>query len=578
MVGKGVSRLDFGMTGRGILGLGVVSLALACAGYSQSLRAEEDGCSKVTTDALGLPGLTLLGSRLQEAGEGLPRHCILTGKVNERVGVDGHAYAIQFEIRLPESWNGRFLHQVNGGNDGVVVPALGDKADGLVGGGVTPLARGFAVLSSDSGHSGADPANKPLRLASGAAFGLDPEARRDYGYAADMTLAPIAKAIITGFYGRKPDFSYIAGCSNGGRHTMVAADRMPEAYDGFLVGNPGFNLPRAAIQHAWDLQALSKADPDTRKSITRDDARLISSKIIAACDALDGVTDGLTSNLRACQTRFGFDSLRCTAGATEGCLPDTKVDALKTSFAGPKNSKGDALYSDWPVDGGIGTGNWRTWKVESPIPSWNNYPIIATMGAASLNYIFSTPPVAVDGSSDKLVNVLMDYDFDKDAPKIYARQAPFAESAMDFMAPPSVDDPRLPAFQSGSRKMLIYHGQSDPVFSINDTIRWYEKLNSNVAGGAHGFARLFAIPGATHCGGGIALEKFDALGALMEWVEAGKAPDQITASVNKANKEIPASWSPDRTRPLCPWPTYAKYVSGDVEAASSFTCAAPDPD
>src|SRR4051812_38967694 len=294
----------------GLAGLGLIGAATAA-------QAEEAGCSKVTAEALKVAGLTLTGSKLQEAADGLPRHCILAGKVNERTGIDGHSYAIQFEIRLPETWNGRFLHQVNGGNDGVVVPALGDKADGLVSGGATPLAKGFAVLSSDSGHSGNDPANKPRALAAGSAFGLDPQARRDYGYAADITLAPIAKAIISAHYGRKPDYSYIAGCSNGGRHTMVAADRMPDAYDGFLVGNPGFNLPRAAIQHAWDIQALSKADPDTRKSITRDDAKLISSKITAACDALDGVKDGLTSNLRACQKAFSFDSLRCTAGATE---------------------------------------------------------------------------------------------------------------------------------------------------------------------------------------------------------------------------------------------------------------------
>jgi hypothetical protein len=563
------------VTGKRKISVPLILLGLASMAVPQVARAE-DGCTKVSAEELHVPGLTLLGSKLQDTGEGLPRHCILSGKVNERVGVDGHAYAIQFELRLPETWNGRFLHQVNGGNDGVVVPALGDRPEGLVDGGVTPLARGFAVLSSDSGHSSADPANRPLGLASGAAFGLDPQARRDYGYAADMTLAPIAKAIITAHYGRKPDYSYIAGCSNGGRHTMVAADRMAEAYDGFLVGNPGLNLPRAAIQHAWDTQALAKANPDTRKSITREDAMLISSKITEACDALDGVKDGLTSNLRACQKTFSFDSLRCTAGATDRCLPDAKVDALKESFAGPHNSKGEALYSDWPVDGGIGTGNWRTWKVESPIASWNNYPIIATMGAASLDYIFSTPPVAVEGTSDKLVDVLMTYDFDKDAPKIYARREPFSESAMDFMAPPSVDDPKLPAFRNASRKMIIYHGQSDPVFSINDTIRWYEKLDRNAQGRADAFARLFAIPGGTHCGGGIALEKFDALGALMDWVEKGKAPDRITASVNKANKEIPAAWSPERTRPLCPWPAYAKYVGGDVEMAASFVCTAPD--
>jgi feruloyl esterase len=230
---------------------------------------------------------------------------------NQRSGIDGKSYAIQFELRLPVEWNGRFLHQVNGGNDGVVVPALGDKADGLVSGGTVPLARGFAVLSSDSGHSGSDPVNKPLGLTAGAAFGLDPQARRDYGYAADITLSPIATRIITAHYGRKPDYSYMAGCSNGGRHTMVAAERMPENYDGFLVGNPGFDLPRAAIQHAWDVQAFAKADPDIRKSITRDDAKLISSRIIEACDGLDGVKDGLTSNLAACQKTFDFKSLVC---------------------------------------------------------------------------------------------------------------------------------------------------------------------------------------------------------------------------------------------------------------------------
>ena len=118
---------------------------------------------------------------------------------------------------------------------------------------------------------------------------------------------------------------------------MVAATRMPEAYDGFLVGDPGFDLPRAAIQHAWDAQAFVKADPDIRKSITAVDAALVSRKIIAACDNLDGLEDGLTANLAACQRVFDFDSLICAAGATADCLPKAKVEALKMSFAGPTN-------------------------------------------------------------------------------------------------------------------------------------------------------------------------------------------------------------------------------------------------
>ena len=557
---------------------GAFSTAMLAAllGTTTLARADGENCSPVTTASLAIPGIEIVATKLQEAGNNLPKHCIVTGLANPRTGSDGKAYAIQFEIRLPAEWNGRFLHQVNGGNDGVVVPAIGSSPAGLGSGGTVPLARGFAVLSSDSGHSGSDPANKPLGLAAGAAFGLDPQARRDYGYAADMTLSPVAKKIIALHYGRQPERSYMAGCSNGGRHTMVAASRMPENYDGFLVGNPGFDLPRAAIQHAWDVQAFLKADPDLRKSITKEDAQLVASRITEACDALDGAKDGLTSNLAACQKAFDLKSLVCAPGQNSACLPEAKVDALKTSLAGPKNSKGEALYSDWPLDGGIGTGNWRAWKVESSVPPWNNYPIIATMGAASLNYIFSTPPVAVEGSTDKLIDALKAYDFDKDAPKIFARDGTFTESAMDFMAPPDVDDPKLAGLQAAGRKMLIFHGQADPVFSVNDTIRWYDRLNKNAQGHADGFARLFTIPGGTHCGGGVALDKFDALTALTEWVEHGKAPERIISSIDPANKDIPATWSANRSRPLCPYPSYAAYSgSGDIEDAANFVCKAP---
>ena len=388
-----------------------------------------------------------------------------------------------------------------------------------------------------------------------------------------MTLAPIAKAIIAAHYGRKPDFSYMFGCSNGGRHTMVAATRMPEAYDGFLVGDPGLR-PAARGDPARLGRAGLRQGRSRHPQIDQaDDAALVSRKIVAACDKLDGLEDGLTANLAACQKAFDFDSLLCAEGASADCLPKAKVEALKMSFAGPKNSKGEALYSDWPVDGGVGTGNWRLWKIESPIPPWDHYPIIATMGAASLEYIFTTPPTPVAGSTDALMKSLLAFDFDGDAPKIYAKTDAFPQSAMEFMTPPDADDPKLAQFRQLGRKMIIYHGQADPVFSIDDTIRWYDKLNANLDGKAEAEVRLFAVPGMTHCSDGLALDKFDALTALIDWVEKGKAPDRIIATVDPANKEIPASWSPTRTRPLCAWPNYARYKSGDPESADSFECA-----
>ena len=438
------------------------------------------------------------------------------------------------------------------------------------------LARGFAVLSSDSGHSGADPANKPLGLAAGAAFGLDPQARRDYGYAADMTLAPIAKAILAAHYGRKPDFSYMDGCSNGGRHTMVAAERMPETYDGFLAGDPGFDLPRAAIQHAWDAQAFVKADPDIRKSITKDDGALVSRKIIAACDKLDGLEDGLTANLAACQKAFSFDSLVCAAGATADCLPRAKVEALKMSFAGPHNSKGEALYSDWPVDGGVGTGNWRLWKVESPIPPWNNYPIIATMGAASLEYIFTTPPTEVAGTNDALVKALLDFDFDTDAPKIFARTDAYPgighglHDAARRGRPEARGVPRAgPQDDRLSRagRPGVLDQRHDPLVREARTPISTARRPTVV--------RLFAVPGMTHCGDGVALDRFDALTALIDWVEKGKAPDRSSPPPIRRTRRSPPPGA--RTAPVrsARGRDMRATAGGDPESAASFECAAP---
>ena len=193
----------------------LIGLLLANWAPRQSL-ADGETCTKVTTQSLAIPSLVISGSKLQEAAGGLPKHCIVTGEVNDRTGADGRHYAIGFEMRLPVEWNGRFLHQANGGNDGVVLPATGDQPRALASGGVPALARGFAVLSSDSGHSARRPGQQAARPRGRRRFGLDPQARRDYGYSADMTLAPIAQAIIAAHYGRKPDYSYMAGCSNGG--------------------------------------------------------------------------------------------------------------------------------------------------------------------------------------------------------------------------------------------------------------------------------------------------------------------------------------------------------------------------
>jgi pimeloyl-ACP methyl ester carboxylesterase len=552
------------------------SQSTAPAGRAHPVFAPDQAdCTAVITKIAPLKNVQITRSDLIANDVQYPAYCLIQGKVNERTGVDGKTYAIGFEMRLPTAWNGRFLYQVNGGNDGVVITAEGDSKNLNAVGRVTALSRGFAVLSTDAGHSGADPANAGAGLLGPNMFGFDPQARTDYGYAATATMAPIAKTIIKGYYGIDSSYSYMLGCSNGGRHGMVAATRFADQFDGILAGDPGFDLPKAAVQHAWDVQSFQIANPDIRKSFSRDDMKLVAAKVLEKCDALDGVKDGLVADMQQCQKAFKLSDLQCAGDKDATCLTANQVKALDRAMGGPKNSAGTQLYSDWPYDGGMGAGNWRFWKIESGVPPWDNYPLIAVMGAGSLEAIFTTPPVKTAGDPASLVGFLAAYDFDKDAPKIFAAAGAFKESAIEFMTPPDMADPRLADFRAKGGKLIVYHGQSDGVFSVNGITRWYEKLASNNGGDAGGFARLFVVPGMNHCSGGPATDEFNGLTALMNWVEAGQAPDQIMASVNPANPELPADWSKTRTRPLCVWPKIARYKEGDKEKAASFRCELP---
>jgi feruloyl esterase len=532
-------------------------------------------CAEISSESLGVPDLRITRAALVTGEAPYPDYCLVQGKARERTGIDGRSYAIGFEMRLPVAtfWNGRFLQQANGGTDGTVTPAVGvDNGNG----GVTALQRGFAVLSTDGGHDGADPANASFGLAQGVAFGLDPQARIDYGYGANERLAPIAKYVIARFYGKLPFRSYMMGCSNGGRQGMVAATRIPWAYDGILAGDPGFNLPKATVQHAWDVQSWLIANPDIRQAFSQADLDLVSAKVVQACDGLDGVTDGMVNDVAACQRVFHLSELRCPGDKKATCLSASQIAALTRSFGGPRNSRGAQLYSDWPFDSGLGGSGWRFWKLESPIPPWNNLPLIATMGAGALSYVFTTPPVTTPGTPDGLLGFLANFDFDRDAPKIFATDSTFTQSAMQFMTPTDVAHPRMAEFKSLGHKMIVYHGQSDPVFSYNDTASWYSALSRNHHGNADSFVRFFSVPGMNHCGGGPATDQFDALTALVNWVEKGVAPDRLLATVSPANTEVPATWSPSRSRPLCPFPKIAVYNgSGDVDSAASFSCRAP---
>ena len=496
---------------------------------------------------------------LAVAGKPIAEHCLVVGRMNERVSaVDGQAYAIGFQMRLPKDWNGRFFHQGNGGLDGFVANAVG-----LVGGGgalSNALMQGFAVLSSDAGHT---PRQLPL-------FGRDPQARLDYGYAAVGTLTPMARQLIAAAYGKAPDRSYFGGCSNGGRHAMVAASRYAADYDGILAGDPGFNLPLAAVAQLYGAQqfaAVATGD-DLASSFTPDERRLLAERVLSRCDALDGVADGMVQDTAACKQAFDLqrDVATCSGPRVGSCLNAAQKDTLTRIFAGPDDANGRKLYASFPFDPGLAAPDWANWKFVSSIT--NRDPV-------AVAYVFQTPPAAPEAAADPRA-IAMGFDIARDGPKIFASDATYTEPSMQFMTPPNADD--LTPLRRRGAKIVVYHGVADGVFSSDDTVAWYGRLQARRGGDASDFARLFLVPGMNHCGNGPSTDQFDLLTPLVEWVEKGQPPERVTARARGAsnpvpNPDVPQGWPADRTRPLCPYPKVARYKgSGSSERAESFEC------
>jgi len=507
---------------------------------------------------------------LSNGGAPVGEHCVVSGKMNQRTStVDGQTYAIGFEMRLPKDWNGRFLYQGNGGTDGVISQAVGNiSAGGML---RHALQQGFAVISSDAGHSAAQ---NPL-------FGLDPQARLDYGYQAVGKLTPMAKALINAAYGKGPDRAYIGGTSNGGRHAMVAASRYAADYDGVLASAPGIYLPRASVTtlsqvKRWDTVVTTRVVnglPDYESALPMSERRLIANAILARCDALDGMVDGLVQDAEACRTAFDIrrDVPTCTGARDGTCLTAAQKEVVAAVHAPVRWANGEMFYAGFPFDPGIVQPNWAEWKFRNAVRT--------ARSPVSVGFIFSTPPsadLAKATDTSRAAAFALNFDFEREAPKIFATNSVFTESALSFMSPPNAT--QLHALRDRGGKILVVHGASDPIFSIDDTAAWYRALDANHGGNANVFARFFPVPGMGHSRGGPATDQFDALSALVEWVEFGRAPERIVAAARGpgnpggANADVPATWPAHRTRPLCPYPLVARYQSGDPEQAASYAC------
>ncbi|MPT47102.1 MAG: tannase/feruloyl esterase family alpha/beta hydrolase [Sphingobium sp.] len=456
---------------------------------------------------------------------GLPAYCRVEGVINQRQGVKGVAYGIGFALALPNDWNGRFLMQGGGGLNGRVQPPYGAAAAGDS----PALARGFAVVSHDSGHKG---------QVFDASFMADQRAALDFANSSVETVTKLAKTITTRYYGRPIAHSYMAGCSTGGREGMLASQRYPELFDGIVVGAPAMRTGFSNLGTSYAKVQFNQAAPFgddgvviPERAFSAADRKLILDGMLQQCDGLDGRADGMIHNVAQCT--FQPAELQCKSGKQEGCLSEVQVKALKLAFAGPKDAAGAPLYSPFPYDTGV----------------------VEVSGPGRLSgFIFDGKPDILSAAN---TDIVMDTDI---AARAVRNDAVNVLTATDTWT-------NLSTFLGHGGKILYYHGVSDPWFSALDT--WDYWLRANDANGSeawHNASRFYMVPGMAHCSGGNAYDSFDLLGAVVDWVEQDKAPAAVTATRNSA---------PNEASLICPYPAYARYDGGDAKKAASYSCAYP---
>jgi feruloyl esterase len=533
----------------------LLAVAAALAGCNLEVQDEPpsaaDRCAALARSAP--PNTTLTATYNADkastvAGTALVAHCLVDGKTNERTGVDGKSYAIGFRLRLPDDWNGRLVFMGGGGNDGSLGNATGPNVGTPPTGMLPALQQGWAVVSTDGGHTGGS-----------ADFAVDPQARIDHAYNAFDKTTVNAKALIASRYGRAPDKNYFQGCSGGGRQGMMFTQRFPSYFDGVIVHAPAMRVSSGAtIAAMWNHIKLTAAAPVENgnailsKAFSNSDLALVSSRILQQCDAADGLADGMVNHIQACS--FDPAVLQCPGAKDNTCLSAAQVTALKAVFDGPRNSAGTRLYAGQPADPGIDQGGWRSWTLGSSTTATPNSAYVTLMSDA-LRWEFFWP-------SDPTFNIL-NFNFDIDPLRMAAESSIYDTYRDDSLAP----------YKARGGKLMMLHGMADPIFNMNDSIDYYQRLAANNGGIAatQAFARLYAIPGENHCAGGRATDQFDALSAMVDWVEKGTAPDRLLAAAATTHPIMPG-----RTRPLCPFPKYARYNgTGAVEQAASFTCTDP---
>jgi feruloyl esterase len=449
----------------------------------------------------------------------LPPFCRVTATLTPTRDSD-----IKVEVWLPapraegapgnSGWNGKLQSVGNGGWAGTIsYPAL-----------AAAVAAGYASASTDTGHVG-----NTAKFVPG-----HPEKLVDYGYRAVHEMTVVAKAIVNAFYGNPARLSYWNGCSTGGRQGLMEALRYPNDYDGIIAGAPVNYRTHQLTWELWVAQAVHRSEASY---IPAEKYPAIHRAALDACDANDGLEDGLIDDPRRCT--FDPQVVQCTAADSAACLTAPQVEAARQIYspAVAPSTKREIFPALQP---GSELG-WGALAGKQPVGEAVEFFQYVVHNDPAWDYrtlSFDTGPVLADQAAGDVLNVI---------------------------------DPNLKPFFDRGGKLLMYHGWNDQLVAPVNSINYYAAIMNTPAtkGRLDNSVRLFMAPGMTHCRGGEGPNAFDAMGVLERWVEHGTAPERIDAAHETAGKV-------DRTRPLCAYPNVARYTgSGSIDDAANFACRMP---
>jgi hypothetical protein len=474
-----------------------------------------------------------------------PEFCRVLGHIAPR---DPKAPPIRFQINLPLQWNGRSVQYGGGGFNGVLITGVGLPPSAPFDG-PSPLARGFVTYGTDSGHESKP--DQPPQL-----FAANDEAFVNFAHASYKKVRDAALAVIERAYGSKPAKLYFIGSSEGGREGLTMAQRYPDDFDGIFARVPVINW--TGLQHAGARAGLATMGEGWLRPAQ---VKLVHDAVLAACDTEDGSPDALVEDAVGCKARFDPATLLCAAGASgDQCLSEAQVNAVRTlhspyRFPFPL-ANGVSEYPGWGVSGEATqsygpTGGWSAWWLGSAPPTLPPQPtngISWVFGAGAIQHIYARDP---------------NFDVRKYRPEDFEARVREVSELMDST------DPDLSAFKARGGKLIILEHMSDYAQSPYAGIGYFQQVQQRMGErDVADFLRLYTAPGIDHVGSGGPSE-VDMLSVLVDWVENGRPPGDLVVVEQQAAQPIKT----DRSLPLCRWPGWPHFKTGDPKIASSYACA-----